>query len=245
MARTPTPAGLVRYQRTIVTRFEGTCTFCDAATVPGTDYASLNGKGKWIATCATCASSLREQVKGLVRSTGALAATMDADTVAAIQAQHPEAFATLADVLNGTVTDDKAVYALALALGSLRAALKVANQATATTTAPKAEVTPGLWMVNGEPFMVRLNKAGTNCYAMRLAERPQAGRKLAWEYFKGGMPMIARDGHKATAAEAAALGHATHHCCFCGLTLTDEGEGKSIEVGYGPVCARKNGLPWG
>lgn len=60
-------------------------------------------------------------------------------------------------------------------------------------------------------------------------------------------------GHKAlrnlvrpiTAEEAAAFGHAEHHCCFCGIELTDEGEGRSVEVGYGPHCARKNGLPWG
>lgn len=29
-------------------------------------------------------------------------------------------------------------------------------------------------------------------------------------------------------------------CSFCGLALTDEG---SVEVGYGPVCAKRWGLP--
>lgn len=45
-----------------------------------------------------------------------------------------------------------------------------------------------------------------------------------------------------TAEEAAAFGHATHHCVFCYKSLTTE---ESTTVGYGPVCAEKNGLPWG
>ena len=32
------------------------------------------------------------------------------------------------------------------------------------------------------------------------------------------------------------------HCCFCHKELTDE---KSTVVGYGPVCAKNYGLPWG
>lgn len=39
---------------------------------------------------------------------------------------------------------------------------------------------------------------------------------------------------------AAAEGHATGDCCFCGKELTDAG---SIEVGYGPICAENYGLP--
>jgi len=34
-------------------------------------------------------------------------------------------------------------------------------------------------------------------------------------------------------------------CCFCGLTLTDDSKGKSLAVGYGPVCAQKFEMPWG
>lgn len=42
-------------------------------------------------------------------------------------------------------------------------------------------------------------------------------------------------------AEAAkAYGALTCRCSFCGLALTDAG---SVEVGYGPVCAKKWGLP--
>lgn len=41
---------------------------------------------------------------------------------------------------------------------------------------------------------------------------------------------------------AADYGHATHSCCFCGITLTDP---RSKTAGYGPICAGKFGLDWG
>ena len=39
-----------------------------------------------------------------------------------------------------------------------------------------------------------------------------------------------------------AIGQRTGVCCFCARELTDE---RSIQVGYGPVCAEHYGLPWG
>jgi len=41
---------------------------------------------------------------------------------------------------------------------------------------------------------------------------------------------------------AAAYGKLTGSCCFCGRHLEADG---SMEVGYGPVCAKHYGLPWG
>lgn len=41
---------------------------------------------------------------------------------------------------------------------------------------------------------------------------------------------------------AAAYGHAVGSCCFCGRELTD---GRSVAMGYGPVCAEHYGLEWG
>ena len=49
----------------------------------------------------------------------------------------------------------------------------------------------------------------------------------------------------ATADEAAAWGHENHRCVFCGHNLSDDGSGRSVEVGYGPKCAAKHNLPWG
>lgn len=47
------------------------------------------------------------------------------------------------------------------------------------------------------------------------------------------------------AAYAKEFGHKTNICCFCGRLLTDDREGRSVEVGYGPVCAQTWGMPWG
>lgn len=44
------------------------------------------------------------------------------------------------------------------------------------------------------------------------------------------------------AAAAAAHGHTTGNCCFCSRLLTDPA---SVEVGYGPICAERYGLPHG
>lgn len=41
---------------------------------------------------------------------------------------------------------------------------------------------------------------------------------------------------------AEAYGRLTGSCCFCGRELTD---GRSVAMGYGPVCADKFGLAWG
>lgn len=41
---------------------------------------------------------------------------------------------------------------------------------------------------------------------------------------------------------ASAHGHLSGHCCFCGKALTDK---KSVDVGYGPSCAKVYGLPHG
>lgn len=44
------------------------------------------------------------------------------------------------------------------------------------------------------------------------------------------------------AAYLANVGKETGQCCFCGLELTDP---ESVQRGYGPVCAKKHGLPHG
>jgi hypothetical protein len=40
----------------------------------------------------------------------------------------------------------------------------------------------------------------------------------------------------------AAHGHRTGNCCFCTTELTDQ---RSVDAGYGPVCAKRWGLAWG
>lgn len=43
-------------------------------------------------------------------------------------------------------------------------------------------------------------------------------------------------------AGAIKYGRLTGNCCFCHRTLTAD---NSLEVGYGPICAGRFGLPWG
>lgn len=45
------------------------------------------------------------------------------------------------------------------------------------------------------------------------------------------------------ATVASTHGHMTGNCCFCHRPLRDKD--RSLVVGYGPVCAKKWGLPWG
>lgn len=67
-----------------------------------------------------------------------------------------------------------------------------------------------------------------------MVEGPLAGAQYA--NVREALKEIAADPAKA-AKEYAAL---TGACSFCNTGLTDEG---SIEVGYGPVCAKRFGLP--
>lgn len=66
-----------------------------------------------------------------------------------------------------------------------------------------------------------------------------------WVY-KGRKPLhflTAED--RISAEDAARFGHVTGQCVFCSRRLTDDGENRSVAVGYGPVCAAREGLPWG
>jgi hypothetical protein len=69
----------------------------------------------------------------------------------------------------------------------------------------------------------------------------QASRKFAPETqtaVASALVALASDPAKA----AADYGHMTGVCCFCSHPLTDD---RSTSVGYGPICAKHFGLPWG
>jgi hypothetical protein len=100
--------------------------------------------------------------------------------------------------------------------------------------APTVEVDEGVWVLADGTLI--------NVYRTRngyLAGKVWTGS--SWSY-ESGAQRRAGGGRKITAEEAAAFGHATDHCVFCARELTHD---NSTEVGYGPVCAQKNGLPWG
>lgn len=287
MSSTP---GLARFNRVITTKRDGTCEFCQSATVQGRDFAAVNGAGRWLAVCAICAASVGNQVAAIVSrigeavKAGATVPELPADAIMSAMADEAtprEATATLALVTDILAKLNQApetpliaaLRAMAvdpaarendrdMAISFVRyfdrngrlsdkqtaCAVRMTAVKGTTPAAAAATIEQGLYVL-GDPadwssfWMVKPSKQG-NLYAMRLAAAPVEGRKLTWDYVKGGMRDIAR-ARRATPAEAADLGHHTSHCCFCGIELSDEGEGRSVEVGYGPVCARKNGLPWG
>jgi hypothetical protein len=91
-------------------------------------------------------------------------------------------------------------------------------------------------MADGTFVKVAESKAG-NLYGKLLGDD---GRFT--NYQSGLIGRIARE---LTADEAAAFGHEHSRCVFCSHKLSDEKDGRSVDVGYGPVCAEKYGLPWG
>lgn len=104
-----------------------------------------------------------------------------------------------------------------------------------TEPAPVAvEVREGIYVgPDGEYIQAYRTRNG------RIGGKVWNGSKF--EYQKGAVH-LAGLGHRITAAEAKAFGLSTERCVFCSLKLTD---GRSTEVGYGPVCAENNDLPWG
>jgi hypothetical protein len=50
---------------------------------------------------------------------------------------------------------------------------------------------------------------------------------------------------KDAAAAAQKYGKLTGNCCFCNTPLGEGDDQTSVEWGYGPVCAKNFGLPWG
>lgn len=98
----------------------------------------------------------------------------------------------------------------------------------------RCEAKPGFYVVGGTVYRVKSNKAGTHTYAERLTVADHHG---SWTYAPGVGRDMAADGlAPLTVEEAARMGHHYGVCVVCGRELTD---GKSVERGIGPVCAKK------
>jgi NADH pyrophosphatase NudC (nudix superfamily) len=62
-----------------------------------------------------------------------------------------------------------------------------------------------------------------------------------FSYLKGAITKCTEE-NKINAEQAKIFGHTFHRCVFCSLKLDTA---DSTEAGYGPVCAKNRGLPWG
>jgi hypothetical protein len=228
-----TPAGLAGFKRSMITRFKGTCEWCGEATTPGIDYAALGGDAKWFASCVACSASTSARIAGICNRIAKVQDSLTAEQLATLEPIP----ANLADAIRGTLSDAEMVIVTAHMVAMRRSIDALLNAAPAAVTLAKG----GIYTVNGVLYSIRESKTG-NLYAMQATGEPQEGRKLSWEYAKGAIRTVERSGVRLTAEQAAAIGHLTSHCCFCSLELTDQ---RSVDMGYGPVCAANNALPWG
>lgn len=93
----------------------------------------------------------------------------------------------------------------------------------------------GVFFKEGSYFKVVQSANTGNWYAKEFVDGE-------WEY-RGRKPLhnlTVED--RVSAEDAAKFGHVTGQCVFCSRKLTDE---RSVTVGYGPVCAERESLPWG
>jgi len=95
--------------------------------------------------------------------------------------------------------------------------------------------------VTGHNF-VRVYKSGAGRLYGKV--RTWAG---GWEYEDGKWlsRILPVQDPELIAKAAAAWGHEHDRCVFCYTPLSDDGDNRSVQVGYGPICAAKYSLPWG
>lgn len=96
--------------------------------------------------------------------------------------------------------------------------------------APTAEVTDGIYLVDGTVYKVQYARESGRPYAKELSK--ETGK---FDYAPGALRRI-RPEHKMTLEQAKEYGALYGTCCQCGRTLTNE---VSIEAGIGPICAGK------
>lgn len=115
---------------------------------------------------------------------------------------------------------------------------KAGECVTTPAPAPVEDPTPGAYITTtGEMVRVVLGRQSRRIYVMTWTG---VGKTGEWTYAgRGPLASIVRP---VTADEAAAHGHLTERCCFCGIKLRTP---ESVAVGYGPDCAEQRGLPWG
>jgi hypothetical protein len=118
----------------------------------------------------------------------------------------------------------------------IRLALTDGRKVVLSVAGPKAKHPGTINVTDGEKFGAnvwygRVDVAG----AFQVNHAVDHATQVA---LAGLLAVLAND----PAGTAAAYGKLTASCCFCNLTLTDP---KSVEVGYGPICASNYSLPWG
>lgn len=104
-----------------------------------------------------------------------------------------------------------------------------------TVAGERSKYRGDVMLTDGKPF-------GANRYFGRIS--PDGALALAREGYEVKDALVALLAEVASDPVAVAKKYAklTGACMFCSLRLTDE---RSTAMGYGPVCAKNWGLPWG
>jgi hypothetical protein len=113
-----------------------------------------------------------------------------------------------------------------------------------TQPAPAEPVTPGVYEVEGEVFVVKPNREKTRVYAKKLVEirserLTETGEhvQIEFEYAPGAIRKI-RPEHRMDVERAKALTIRYGRCIVCGRRLK---AAQSVEQGIGPVCIKSFG----
>lgn len=109
-----------------------------------------------------------------------------------------------------------------------------------TRPARPAELTPGVYEIDGAVYVVKLNREKTRTYAKRLVE--SADRlteadevvRFDYEYERGAIFKIQPE-HRVSLERAEALAIRYGQCLDCGRKLK---AARSVAVGIGPICRR-------
>jgi hypothetical protein len=100
---------------------------------------------------------------------------------------------------------------------------------------PRSSAPGSINITDGRPY-------GQNTYYGRITKDGQmVPSKACTDEVRDLIVSLATD----PAGVAKVHGHRTGYCCFCGRLLTDDRNGFSVDMGYGPICSEKWGLPWG
>ncbi len=112
---------------------------------------------------------------------------------------------------------------------------KIARELKLSRAGNRTRVPGSINVVGGDDWFGRILDDGTFEHSPRI-ETPAAIVTLLKRFAKN------------PAKVAAEHGHLTGRCCFCNTALggeNDDSDKRSVKVGYGPVCAKHYGLPWG
>lgn len=158
-----------------------------------------------------------------------------------------------AEALAGAITSDRNAMERQVAMSSTSVQRIVQLFAAAAVHGmrfPKIRLQRGEWKIRIYPapshgrhpgaFYVKAT-SGTraNLYCGRIV---QTGEFLASSNCPLDVLHALREFSENPTGVAQAYGRMTGSCCFCGHELTD---GRSVAMGYGPICADHFGLPWG